>query len=214
MTWKLQLIRPEATIKKSINVNWQETMIDIVPWIETKLFPAMVHGGLGIKGIADTPFYKFITSPEGLSQLGIEKDQPPKLLEAYKTKAFKVIQRGRSIRIQFGDVAQLKLATPHPASGTGFLQIKSWLEWIVDAKTVGSGFVPRNRIPGNAKKKIRLGSPLGGLMLRRGVFGSSGLWRFPSSLLNYEDDWFKENIKAIQDAITKRITEVFVNKLR
>lgn len=76
----------------------------------------MTFGGLGIQGIAQTEFYNFITSETGLSQLGIPSTEPPKLLDAYASKGFKIlIKGGRTVVLQFGDVVQLKLATPHPA---------------------------------------------------------------------------------------------------
>jgi hypothetical protein len=132
------------------------------------LVRALTFGGHGIQGIAQTDFYRFISSPDGLSQLGIESTEPPRLLEAYEKSGFKVSKNRSTLLLQFGRVAQLKLATPHPAAGTGHLHIESWLEWIVDKKSVDSGYVPRSAIPKQTQKSIRLGSPLGGLMLSRG----------------------------------------------
>jgi hypothetical protein len=170
----------------------------------------MVYGGQGIQGIAETPFYRFISSPDGLSQLGIEKTEPPKLLQAYE-RTIKVIRSGRTVKIRFGDMALLKMATPHPASGTGNLQVESWLEWIFDGTTVERGFVPRARLPKGAQKSIRVGTSPGGLMLPRGSFGSAGVWRFPQQLADFERVWFQTNIDKIQKLIQKQII-VFLNK--
>ena len=199
--WKLTLKTPKIKVEKHVRVAWNATSVSLEVWMRTKLIQAMVHGGMGIQGIAQTPFYRFITSDEGLSQLGIEATEPPKLLKAYETSAFKVIKKGRSLSLQFGDVAALKLATEHPAAGTGNLRIKSWMEWVFDGVTVGEGFVPRRRLPDKAQGAIRLGGSLGGLMLPRGAFQSKGLWKFPDALIGYEDDWFRKNISPIQKAI-------------
>jgi len=171
------------------------------------LVRAMVRGGMGIQGIKDTEFFRFISSPDGLSQLGIPSTEPPKLLKAYESSAFRVKRKGDTLKLEFGNVAALKAATKHPAAGTGHLTISSWMEWVFDKKQVNSGFVPRRKVLGG-QRSIRLGSPLGGLMLPRGALGSSGLWRFPEALLNYEDKWVSENTSKIQEAIDKKVVEL------
>jgi hypothetical protein len=133
-------------------------------------------------------------------------------LKAYETTAFKVIKRGGKVTLKFGDVARLKIATKHPAAGTGNLQIKSWMEWVLDGVQSNRGFVPSNRL-GKAKKNSRLSGGLGGLMLPKGVLGSSGLWRFPQALSNYEDEWFKKNAPKVQAVIIKKTLEIFTRKL-
>jgi hypothetical protein len=171
--------------------------------METDLVQAMVYGGLGIQGIAQTAFYKFVSSAEGLSQLGIEKTEPPKLLRAYENTI--KIKRGRGqVAIKFGNLALLKLATPHPANGTGNLHIESWLEWIFDGKKVASGFVPRNQLPNSLQKNIRVKSSPGGLMLSKGNFGSTGLWRFPSQLADFEKKWLRTNLSVIEKLIQEQ----------
>jgi hypothetical protein len=183
---------------------------DLQKWIETDLVRAMVYGGLGLQGIADTPFYKFVISPDGLSQLGIEKTEPPKLLAAYE-RTIKVSRTNNLVKIQFGDMAQLKLATPHPASGTGHLQIESWLEWVTDKKKVQSGFVPRSRVPKAIQKNIRVKSAPGGLMLPKGTFGSTGLWRFPPQLADFEKRWLRANAAKIEKLLQQQ-SIVFLSK--
>jgi hypothetical protein len=84
----------------------------------------MVFGGFGIQGISQTAFYRFISSADGLSQLGIPATEPPKLLKAYE-KTFKVSLNNTMFVMRFGDVAALKMGTPHPAAGTGNLRIGS-----------------------------------------------------------------------------------------
>jgi hypothetical protein len=183
--------------------------------MEKDLVKSLVFGGDGIGGIAQTPFYKFITSPDGLSQLGIEKSEPPKLLKAYERTAFSVKRTKRSITLRFGNVAKLKSATPHPATGTGQLKIASWLEWILDDEAViGRGFVARKDIPKGTQNKIRLGPPLGGLMLPRGAFNeSTGSWRFPQQFANYEDEWLAKNLVKIQRAIMDQMVKFFQLRL-
>jgi hypothetical protein len=181
--------------------------------MSTDLINAMVHGGFGIQGIEDTQFYRFISSPDGLSELGIEKSEPPRLLDAYKT-SFKVSRNNRMLVLKFGDTARLKLGTPHPATGTGFLQITSWMEWILDGTNVGSGYVPRAKLPSKTQKSIRVRSSPGGLMLPRGVFGSTGLWRFPANLRDYDREWLANNVGKIQDAIINQMAVLLTGRLK
>jgi hypothetical protein len=212
LDWEIKLINPLKPLRIHAGKAWERSMPEIDQWMRSELVPAMVYGGHGIVGIAQTDFYKYVTSPRGLSELGIEASEPPKLLKAYATTAFKINVQKKQMNLEFGNYAKLKAATPHPADGTGHLHIDSWLEW-VDGKEVDSGFVPRSKLGNRAAKSIRLGEPLGGLMLPRGAYGSTGLWRFPSQLRQYEDKWFKQNIKAIQDLIIDKMISVFVMKL-
>ncbi len=184
-------------------------------WIQKSLVPAMTDGGLGLKGISDTPFYKFITSNDGLSQLGIPPTEPSRLLNAYKGRAFSVDVGKSFVRLQFGNIAVLKLETPHPSSGSGKLTVSSWMEWILDKKDVtDAGFVSRSNLPAGLQQYPRLQSPLGGLMLRRGRFGSSGLWRFPASLIDYEVDWLMLNKAKIEDLMISQVTKLLQKELR
>jgi len=201
--WDLKLIRPSEAVKVAVNKGWADALKDLEAWMQNNLVRAMVYGGLGIQGISQTPFYKFVSSPDGLSQLGIEKTEPPKLLRAYEN-TIKIIRKKNQINIKFGDLALLKLATPHPASGTGHLQIESWLEWVFDKKKVASGFVPRNRIPTAVQKRIRIKSAPGGLMLSKGTFGSTGLWKFPTQLADFERKWLRANVSMIENLIQER----------
>lgn len=211
--WELTLINPSSVVRVALQTAWKEALQDLMSWIESTLVPAMIFGGLGIKGIAETPFYKFISSPDGLSQLGIESSEPPKLLDAY-LNSIKVLRNNNLIVLKFGDVAQLKMGTPHPASGTGFLHIESWMEWILDGVAVNSGFVPRSKLPTASQKSIRVSSAPGGLMLPKGAFGSTGLWRFPINFNDYDTRWIQENAKAIELAMTDKMIIFLNNKLK
>jgi hypothetical protein len=172
-------------------------------WIQTSLVPALVYGGFGITGIAQTPFYVFISSDEGLSQLGIKPSDPPKLLKAY-LNTFKTRRSGTTLQLQFGNIDLLKQATPHPFNKTGKLRIKSWLEWVEDGRTVSHrGYVNRSSLPRFLQKKIRLSAPLGGLMLPKGAYRSSGFWQFPRGLQDYEIAWLNQNMQRIHAAIEK-----------
>lgn len=201
--WELNLIRPTAAVTVALRLAWADTMRDLHSWMESELVPALVHGGRGIQGIAETPFYKFISSDNGLSQLGIEKTEPPRLLQAYQD-SMKVSHNNTMVFLRFGDVARLKLGTPHPANGTGLLQVESWLDWIIDGVNVNSGFVPRTKLPKSAQKNIRISSAPGGLMLPKGLFGSTGLWRFPTRYKDYDVRWVANNVGGIEKAITNK----------
>lgn len=211
--WTIQLVnKPIDVLTLHAGDAWARTMLEIEKWMQTQLVPAMVYGGLGIVGIAQTDFYKYVTSPRGLSELGIEASEPPKLLQAYATTAFKTRVYKHQMNLEFGNYAQLRAATPHPANGTGHLHIDSWLEWVA-GKEVNRGFVPRDQLGKGSVKSIRLGDPLGGLMLPRGAYNSTGLWRFPAQLKHYEDKWFRQNINVIEKLITEKMLSVFIVKL-
>lgn len=200
--WQLKLIRPIDAVTVSIDRAWALALGDLEKWMKSDLIDALVHGGFSIKGISQTAFYRFITSPEGLGQLGIETSDPPRLLEAYK-RTFKVFHNRRLITLRFGDVAKLKMATPHPSAGLGHLHVTSWLEFIVDGVEAKSGFVPRAKLPVPTQKAIRVRSSPGGLMLPAGVFGSKGVWKFPKVYQNYEERWLKANMAKIEKAILR-----------
>lgn len=179
------------------------------------ILEALINGGMGLEGIAQTPFYQFITSSEGLSELGVEATEPPKLLKAYRD-TFRVDVRGTALSFYFGNVYNLIRATPHPASGTGQLKIGSWLRWAVDGQKVNDrGFVPRNRLPkvDKLRKRIRLGDPLGGLMLPANRFGSTGRWELPIVFRNYADEWFVKNKARLEELIVKYIEFIFASEL-
>jgi len=212
LDWTIELINPLNKLTIHADRAWARSMQEIDQWMRRELIPAMVYGGMGIVGIAQTDFYRYVTSARGLSELGIEASEPPKLLRAYATTAFKIVVGKNQMILQFGNYAKLKAATPHPANGTGNLHIDSWLEW-VKGKEVNRGFVPRSKLDKNASKSIRLGEPLGGLMLPRGAYGSVGLWRFPAQLKSYEQQWVTQNIAVIQELITKKMLSVFITKL-
>jgi len=210
--WEVKLVKPLETLRIHANDAWTRSMPELDKWMRAELIPSLVYGGNGIAGIAQTDFYRFITSERGLSELGIPASEPPKLLNAYATDAFKVRIHKSHMVLEFGNYVKLKAATPHPANGTGHLHIESWLEW-VDGLEVGRGFVPRENIHGRATRAIRLGDPLGGLMLPRGAYGSTGLWRFPAQLRDYETKWFNQNFQRIEQTITDKMLEIFITKL-
>lgn len=217
--WQLKLIRPKDKIVIAVRNAWALALGDLETWIARELVPAMVFGGKPgggshIQGIAETEFYQFISSHEGLSQLGIDPGQPPRLLQAYETKAFKVSKNRTMVYLRFGDVAELKLATPHPANGTGNLHIESWLEWIIDQKKVDSGFVPRSSVPGGARRAIRLEAPLGGLMVPKDVFGSKGRWQVPRRFANYDVKWLKRNLRKIEQAMIRQMVRFLQARLK
>lgn len=209
----MKLIRPKEAVELSVNAAWALALKDLSSWMEKDLVSAMVFGGLGIKGISSTPFYKFVSSNDGISQLGISKSDPPMLLKAYE-RSFKVSSNKRTLIFKFGDTARLKMMTPHPRRGDGGLRINSWMEWILDGAVVSdAGYVPRGRLPKSSQDDIQLNAPLGGLMLPKGDQGSSGSWRFPAKFLKYDKKWLAQNIKKIESAIIKQMTVFLTARL-
>lgn len=211
--WGVRIVNL-ADIKKKLSDRLNRRVLPgLKSWVETDLVRALVYGGMGIQGIAQTDFYAWITSVEGLSELGIEASEPPKLLNAY-LKTFKVTysSTGRTINLDFGDIKLLKLMTPHPAAGTGSLNIDSWLTWVFDDITVNAGFVSRariSRVSPKTEEYIRLGPPLGGLMLPARAFGiSTGHWKFPSQFSDYDIDWVDKNRAKIRLAIRQKTLEL------
>lgn len=177
---------------------------DMEKWVRNSLAPAIVYGGLGIEGIKDTEFYSWISSPDGLSQLGIDESEPPKLLQAY-INSVEVSRTQRSIILSIGDTEAIRSATPHPARGTGNLQVNSWMDWVLFPIVVGAGYVSRDELPNRLEKYIRLDNPLGGLMLSAGSFGSSGSWRVPQEYRNFSSQWLKRNNDKISKAFKKEL---------
>lgn len=212
--WTCQLINPQRGITGQINQAFNFVLGDLDKWLEDDFVRMLVYGGDNIQGIAQTDFYSFISSPEGLSELGIESSEPPRLLEAYLA-SLSVKREGRGLSIRFGDMAILKLYTPHPASGTGRLNIESWLEWIIDGIPVlDAGFVPREKLTESAQKRIRISSAPGGLMLPAGALGSSGSWRFPHRYADYEQQWLSTNLPNIQKALVAQLSIFLSKRLR
>jgi len=208
--WKLTLINAERIIRDATTDAWATAMVAMRLWMSTTLVKAMVRGGLGMQGLAQTKFYQFITSNAGLSQLGIDRSEPPKLLDAYE-ESFSAIVAGTSVVMLFGDEDLIKIRTAHPATGTGHLQVESWMDWVFDGETVGRGFVPRGKLPKGADANVRLASPLGGLMLPQGVLGSTGNWSFPSDLMDFDSKWFVANLPIIELVVAKQ-AQIFLSE--
>lgn len=125
----------------------------------------------------------------------------------------RVVVKGYALEFGLGDRAILRLATKHPAAGTGFLDVSSWLEWVIDGEIVNRGFVDRSKLTSNAQKSIRLGQPLGGLMLPRGAFGSPGTWKFPAHLQDYESKWLAANASKIEEVVFNKLREFLSQRL-
>jgi len=218
-TWKIRLLAGKtAKLKGPLTDAWGKALIQLGSWLEKDFVNTLIFGGRGIVGIAQTDLYKWITSPQGLSELGIPPSEPPKLLQAYKT-SFKVDVRSKSLGFYFGNIAALIKGTPHPANDTGKLRIKSWMRWVKDDSggpgqdVNDAGFVPRSKLNATSSKFIRLSSPLGGLMLSKGRIDSTGTWSVPVSFKTYDEAWFNQNKTAIESAIGNRMEELFMGAL-
>ncbi len=187
----------------------------MVKWVGATLLPALIDGGMGIQGIRQTDFFKFVSSAEGLSQLGIRPEDAEDLIDAYRQSFIgKFSLSSGSLSLEFGDESVLRLGTPHFAAGTGHLTVSSWMEFVLDDVDAPShGFVERSRIPQKAQDRIRLTSPFGGLMLKEGVFGSVGSWDFPAEAKRDIEGWGDRNIPHIEDALLaetfRLLTEAF-----
>lgn len=208
--WIFKLTKPIKEFVANLNRRWNKSLVHLERWMETELIDAMVDGGYGIQGIAQTDFYRYITSPEGLSELGIETSDPPRLLEAYR-RTLKVSRKRNIVSVKFGNYAELKMATPHPFAGVKNLHVTSWLEFVVEGVTASSGFVPRARLPQKARKYIRLNTAPGGLMLPAGKLGSTGQWKFPAEHRNYQEKWLRDNLGNINRAVQEASAR-FLNK--
>jgi len=211
----VKLLRTVSAIKGPLANAFRLVLLEFNIWLAKDLKRALIYGGLGIEGITQTSFYQWLTSEDGLSQLGIPADEPPKLLAAYD-KTFRVDTRGFTTKFDFGNVYNLLQATPHPANGTGQLKIKSWMSWVIDGKVVPNyGYVPRNKLPNSRKLRqhIRLNDPLGGLMLRANKFGSTGHWALPAVVTTYADQWFISNQAKIEAAMQTKLEEIFTRRL-
>ena len=213
--WKVKLVgQPTKQTKIILRTAWRNSVQSLAVWLKTTLLRSMVYGNpsLGIRGISQTPFFKFITSKQGLSELGITLADTQKLLRAYE-KSFKVSIRGTRITFKFGVVRDLIVNTPHPS------EQKSWMEWVIGIDGSGGqpvinrGFVSRQDLSSSARDHIRLSPPKGGLMLPKGKSNSRGFWQFPKHLQNYSDDWFNQNQVAIQTAIANKITVLLRQEL-
>jgi hypothetical protein len=216
--WQVKLVNPSSAVEAAIRQVWTKVMGDMEKWIKKELVPALAYGSaapngnLGLMGIADTPFYAYITSPQGLSELGINVVDAVKLLRAYES-SMKVSSNNNMVFLRFGDEAELKLATKHPDASNRNLGITSWLEWVLDGKSVtNAGFVPKESLPPSAQKKIRITSAPGGLMLPQGRFGSKGTWKFPDSFVNYDSAWFAFNAAKLEKLMADKAAEFFTKR--
>jgi hypothetical protein len=212
--FQLSIDVPEELIEGTLLKAWKDAMKDLRAWIKNDLVQLLVYGGRGIQGIQDTPFYRFVTSADGLSQLGIESDQPPKLLKAYE-KTIKVTLRSDTLFVTFGRQKDLKAATPHPATGTGNLRVESWLDWVGPRPTrVQAAFVPRAKLPKRTQKSIRISSAPGGLMLSVGSYGENKPWQFPKSFSDYEQKWLNANFDKIERVVIDQLTVFYEKRLK
>jgi len=216
--WQVSLINPEGPVEAAIHQIWSRVMDDMEKWIKKELVPALAYGSaapngdLGLLGIADTPFYNYVSSPQGLSELGIEVADAVKLLRAYEN-SMKVSSNNTMIFLRFGDEAELKLATKHPDASNRSLGIVSWMEWVLDGKIVtNAGFVPRQNLPRSSQNLIRITSAPGGLMLPQGRLGSTGTWKFPDSFVNYDKDWFDANAAILEKLVVDKAAEFFTKR--
>lgn len=168
----------------------------------------MVSGGDGIRGLINEPVFNWLYSDEGLSELGIFKEDVDQLVEAHK-RSYKVSTNANQLSLLFGDKEFLKASTPHPFDNIGKLAIGSWLIWVDEGQSVtDAGFVDRSSLPDHLEDYIRLPSPLGGLMLSRGQFGSRGTWKVPSEYNGYMDKWMAENSGRIKHLLTSQLISI------
>lgn len=206
--WELDLQNPQSQVRKQILSQLPFVFEKMKNWLENELPKNLIFGGAGIVGIQETPFYQWLNSNEGLSQLGIDSSEPQKLLDAYLA-SFKIKKTTESIVLTFGDHDLLELLTPHPASGEGRLEIRSWLEWVLeDLKVQGFGYVSREDLSNRMQEYPRLSSPLGGLMLPAGSFGSSGSWQVPEQYQDFDTKWFIQNEPKIVELMESKFVEL------
>jgi len=204
-----KLARADMKIRKYLKQIYALALDDLRTWIKTKLFPALIAGGYKIQGIAQTDFVTWALSNRGLSELGIYPKDVKTFLQAL-SGSFRVIKTKNGLDISFGSFAKLKTQTPHPFSGEGLLNVTSWLE-LVKKPNPNYGFVPRSSLNKVAQESIRLGKPRGGLMLEKGLFGSTGRWSVPLQYKNWEEQWALANTPKIQKLIMTKL-KAFMEK--
>lgn len=190
-------------------------MPQLASWMKRTFVYYLINGGQGITGIRETPFFQWVTSDEGLSELGIFKKDAMELLIAYK-ESFLVRENATTVEFLFGDVAKLIAGTPHPFAGVGDLtEIDSWMEWVLDKKVVDDrGFVSRSKVPKGLRRYIRLRSPRGGLMLPEGLAESTGKWRVPAEFTHYDVRWLAENESRIMDVLQEKMIALLTTAFR
>ncbi len=204
-----KLVNVEVAVKKHLKKIYALAIEDLRKWIKSTLIPALIKGGEGIQGIAETPFIQWAKSNEGLSQLGIYPQDIRDMLKALLS-TFTVRKVGNSLVIYFGNFAKLKSLTPHPFSGEGKLEVRSWLE-LVEKPNPNYGFVPRNKVKRRAKEYIRLNSPRGGLMLKKGQMGSTGRWSVPAKYKAWDTIWAAKTMPKVQKIVSKKL-QYFLEK--
>lgn len=204
-----KLVKAEIEVKKYLKKIYALALDDLRQWINTKLFPALIAGGYGIQGIAKTDFIAWALSNRGLSELGIYPKDVKTLLQAL-ISSFKVMKTKNGLDITFGNFAKLRTQTPHPFAGEGLLSVTSWLE-LVKKPNPNYGFVPRSSLNKVAQEYIRLGKPKGGLMLEKGVFGSTGKWSAPVQYKNWEEQWALASAPKVQKLIMTKL-KAFMEK--
>lgn len=217
--FQIILKKPISTTRVYLLKAWNNMIPKLALWAGQKLVPALVHGGMGLQGIEQTKFFEWANSDEGLSELGIPRGEPMRLLEAYKTKSFRISYNHGSLSIGFGDRIAIKLQTPHPFYGVKKLKVKSWMTWVFDGQEVSdAGFVSRDEIELNQPKLtryIRLAAPLGGLMLAKNALrlSSSGKWRVPAQFVSFDSDWAIANMNIIESLLINKAFEFFQKEL-
>lgn len=179
---------------------------DLKSWMENDFVNILINGGDGIQGLTQTDFFNYISSPAGLGEIGIARKHLSDFTNAYRA-SLKVRANNKGLSLAFGDMATLKLMTPHPAAGVGNLHVESWLEFFLPGQVqVASAFVPESRLPGKAKKVIRSKDVSGGLMLPVGSYGVNQPW---SPIFNkgkdYNTRWLDDNLKDIENAIVDKL---------
>jgi hypothetical protein len=183
---------------------------DLRKWAKAEIPSILVNGDGSVKGITQTPFFEYIKSQKGRSELGINMEDVNNLVSAYLENTKVVISRNKELSIEFGNVAKLKMATPHPRAGVKHLQIQSWLEWAVDGVDVDSVFVPASKLGPFERKFIKVKDSPGGLMVLPGsrISNRTGLytpWKFPEFLKNYDKHWISENSKNIEKLVFNKL---------
>lgn len=197
--------------------------------VQERLRKSVVNGGDRIRGFSSTNTWKWISSPEGLGQIGFTD-------ASQATAVFQAIEQ--SIRVKTANQSGSKIlligllnmmvlarATPHPAtSSTPKLNIESWfVDWILDQKSVtDAGFVDLRtflKTQTDRGRKIRTyprsfniaGLGGAGFMLPGGFSGSRGTWRVPAGV-GGEDirQWLAGNIPGIRFIIEDELSKAFL----
>lgn len=182
--------------------------------IQDRIGNGLATGQDGFVGILETPIGFWITSPEGLGELGFPSLLPiDDLMNGIKasTEVRASQTLGFELHLNLFNLVVVGNFTPHPASkNTPSLRIKSWfVDWFINKQGVhDAGFVNIKKLE-NPKTLPRSYSAAGdqaGFMLKFPHLGSTGSWNVPRGLdIKALNKWLNQNKRAIVKILVEEV---------